>query len=43
MKKIRWTWGVNGFGFGVWRSVWTYNQVIWTVCIGPVSIYLAHS
>ena len=42
-KKIRWACGWNGFGVGVWRSTWPNQPPIWTVCLGPVSIYLALS
>ena len=42
MKTIRWTCGINGFGIGVWRSILSY-QTVWTVCLGPISIYLSRS
>lgn len=44
-KRIRHTWslwsgGTGGFGFGLWRVVYDNNFIVWTVAIGPLSIYL---
>ena len=44
MKKIRWVCSYHGFGFGVWHS--TYPPIptaIWTICIGPLSVYLSRN
>ena len=32
--------GITGFGFGVWRNKVHAHQTIWTVAIGPVSIFV---
>lgn len=34
---------IHGFGFGIWRSVMSSDQVIWSVCIGPFTWYIAQA
>ncbi len=33
-----WKYGSGGFGFGVWRVNYI-PQIIWTIAIGPLTIY----
>ena len=47
-KKIRYTWSCwskdgFGFGFGTWRNNFGNGEVIYTVAIGPFSIYARFS
>ena len=32
-----------GFGFGIWRVVYSGDFVVWTVAIGPLSVYLRYA
>lgn len=43
MKIIHSFWknGSGGFGFGVWRVKYP-TQIIWTVIIGPLNLYIFH-
>lgn len=35
-----WKNGSGGFGFGVWRVNYK-THIIWTIAIGPMTVYLA--
>lgn len=46
-RKLRFTYTLwsstgAGFGLGVWRVVYLPTNVIWTIAIGPLSIYLRY-
>jgi hypothetical protein len=30
---------LNGFGVGVWRNRWYEDGVLWTVSLGPLTIW----
>lgn len=34
-----WTNGSGGFGLGIWRVDYV-TQIIWTIAIGPMTVYL---
>ena len=41
---IRTSWGgkgYGGFGFGIWRGLYG-RQVIWSIALGLVTLYVAH-
>lgn len=35
-----WKNGSGGFGLGIWRVDYV-TQIIWTIAIGPMTVYLA--
>lgn len=38
-----WSAAGAGFGVGVWRVVYENNFIVWTVAIGPLSVYLRYA
>ena len=41
MRNVKFVYGWHGFGIGAWRSVMGTDKTIWTVCIGPLPIFIA--
>jgi len=47
-KRLRYSWSLwsktgAGFGLGIWRVAYSQHEIIWTVAIGPLSVYLRYS
>ena len=47
-KRLRYTCSLwkrtgFGFGFGIWRVMYSETEIIWTLAIGPLSIYLRYA
>jgi hypothetical protein len=43
MPEVRWSFSFNpksGFGIGVWRRVYSAEETIWTLALGPLNWFL---